>query len=187
MHDEAYKFVRSATGAFDTVGKRVLEIGSYNVNGSVRELFKDASEYVGIDAREGRGVDLVCSASAFEATKPFDIVVTTEALEHSPRPADIIECAYRSLKEGGILIITAAGPDRKPHGNDGGELANESYTPIDKEFLTGLLKDWSDVSIQYGRSHNQARGDIYAVATKPKTARKAKAKKDDIEAEKAAE
>lgn len=32
---------------------RVLEIGSYDVNGSVREIFGGCSEYVGVDLREG--------------------------------------------------------------------------------------------------------------------------------------
>ena len=30
-------------------GARVLEIGSYNVNGSIRDLFSSASHYTGVD------------------------------------------------------------------------------------------------------------------------------------------
>ena len=39
----------------------VLDIGSLNVNGSVRHLFTDAEKYIGIDFREGKDVDVYLS------------------------------------------------------------------------------------------------------------------------------
>ena len=45
-------------------GKRVIDVGSYDENGSVRYVFEflDPAEYVGIDIVEGPGVDMICSA-----------------------------------------------------------------------------------------------------------------------------
>jgi 23S rRNA G2069 N7-methylase RlmK/C1962 C5-methylase RlmI len=40
-------------------GARVLEIGSYDVNGGIRHLFRGASDYVGVDLDHGPGVDRV--------------------------------------------------------------------------------------------------------------------------------
>jgi len=68
-------------------GKRVLEVGSRYVNGSVKpivELVKP-SEYVGIDMLPGRNVDLVLPVEKLLSHFPparFDIVISTETLEH---------------------------------------------------------------------------------------------------------
>ena len=63
MHVEAYDWVaESFRGWRDThpgVEYKVLEIGSLDINGSVRPLFEDAEYYLGIDMQEGPGVDLV--------------------------------------------------------------------------------------------------------------------------------
>ena len=50
--------------------KRVLDVGSLNVNGTNRVLFKKC-EYVGIDVIEGKGVDVVTIAHEYEPDKPF--------------------------------------------------------------------------------------------------------------------
>lgn len=183
MHAEVYAFVGKTTGPLNTADVRVLEIGSFNVNGSVRPFFAAAKEYVGIDRRSGPDVDVVSEASDYntDGKKQFDIVITSEALEHSAEPADIIACAERSLVAGGLLIITAAGPDREPHNDDGVAGRASTYSVIDKKRLTSLLDGWDEVSVAYGASHGHKQGDIYATARKAKTERKAaaKAKADD--------
>ena len=40
-------------------GKKVLEVGSLDINGSIRDLFQNC-EYTGIDLGEGKGVDVIC-------------------------------------------------------------------------------------------------------------------------------
>lgn len=88
---------------------RVLEIGSRDVNGSPRELFADASEYIGIDQCPGPGVDRVLSGhdlgSVFEAGV-FDSVLCFETLEHDPRFWKTLEQIRWVLRSGGWLIIT---------------------------------------------------------------------------------
>ncbi len=174
MHIEALAFVARSIGAVDTSKTRVLDIGSFDVNGSPRLLFAAAPAYVGIDERDGPGVDVAQAAKDYTPDELFDVVVTCETLEHA-EPSEVIDCAWRSLNPGGLLILTAAGPDRAPHGVDGAHVGSERYNAIDKRILARLLKNWEDVAIEYGASHGQDKGDIYATARKPKSA-KGKAK-----------
>lgn len=87
---------------------RTLEVGSLDVNGSVREFFD--GPYVGIDMRDGPGVDVVGYARELpfdDAT--FDVVVSTEMLEHDPTPWLSMAEMGRVLKPGGHLLITTRG------------------------------------------------------------------------------
>lgn len=163
MHAEAYQFVQQTVADISMRGKKVLEIGSYNINGSVRPLFSGAAEYVGIDPRMGPGVDLTFAAADYDGEQRFHIVVCCETLEHAPDPEGVIGCAERALKPGGLFILTAAGEERTPHGVNGGPLNGEHYQNITRTDLRGWLKGWADVHI----TTNPDAGDIYAVATKP--------------------
>ena len=69
-------------------GKKVLEVGSKYVNGSVRPLIKNffsPKEYVGVDIEPGRFVDIVLPAEKlvdYFGEESFDVVIATELLEH---------------------------------------------------------------------------------------------------------
>jgi SAM-dependent methyltransferase len=86
----------------------VLEVGSCNVNGSVRELFP--TPYTGIDIVQGPGVDIVVEDGSipFE-DETFATVVSTEMLEHALDPVFAFMEMVRVLKPGGILLVTARG------------------------------------------------------------------------------
>ena len=116
MHREPRDFVRNAIveSGFDPRGKRVVEFGSYNMNGSVREFFKGAA-YVGVDWRGGPGVDVVRLAHEYCPSTPFDAVVCTQMLEHDPHAALTLERAVWLVREGGFLFFTWAGPGTEPH------------------------------------------------------------------------
>jgi SAM-dependent methyltransferase len=92
-------------------GAHVLEVGSYDVNGSVRSIVErgEPALYVGIDQEDGPGVDRVLNITDMVAvfdTDAFDYVISTEVLEHAPRWADCIAAMIEVLKPGGTLIIT---------------------------------------------------------------------------------
>ena len=54
--------------------KKVLEVGSLNINGTVRDFFTDC-EYVGCDLGEGPGVDIVCAGQDLDfPDNSFDVV-----------------------------------------------------------------------------------------------------------------
>lgn len=88
--------------------KETLEVGSLNVNGSVRQFFTGI--YIGLDMREGPDVDVVGPASElpFIADR-FDVVVSTEMLEHDPTFWLSLAEMGRVLKPGGHLLLTTRG------------------------------------------------------------------------------
>lgn len=87
----------------------VIEVGSYDVNGSVRPLFSGARSYLGVDIRPGPGVDVVADIDATESL-PVDVVVSTEMLEHTPRPWVSVDKMARMLRPGGHLVLTTRAP-----------------------------------------------------------------------------
>lgn len=80
-------FVIQGLSNFDLRGKDVLEIGSYNVNGTVSIPLKLRSpkSYIGVDMVVGPCVDEICNVYDIVdrfGPESFDIVITTEMLEH---------------------------------------------------------------------------------------------------------
>lgn len=163
MHESAYNFVKSCV---TQPYLRVLEIGSYDVNGSVRGLFPRA-EYVGLDIRGGPGVDRVWDGETLppDLTCAFDCVVSTETLEHAANPEAVVQAMIQALVPSGDLIVTAASPERTPHGCDGGPVvpAHEHYQGI------GLvaLKQWTETPCHIlSALHLPTIGDVYLFARK---------------------
>lgn len=93
-------------------GKRIIEVGSYDVNGSLRPVIEswNPAKYVGVDIEKGPGVDIVCSAEDMIekfGKESFDIVISTELLEHVKDWTKIISNIKNTCKpNGGILITT---------------------------------------------------------------------------------
>lgn len=177
MHPEAFAFVRDAVAQLgDLRGKAVLEIGSFNINGTVRELFP-RTDYTGIDVREGPGVDEVADGATYQGG-PFDIVVSTEVLEHTPMADAIVLHAAELLAPGGYLVLTVAGPGREPHGVDGGAVGDEFYQTIDPDALKTWLETAGLVDIDVRR--NQQAHDVYAAARKPEADAKTETGEVDV-------
>lgn len=162
MHPEAYEFVRHTLATLPR-RKSVIEIGSRDINGTVRDLLGRA-EYVGIDLHEGPNVDVVADAVGFEPEEPVDTVLCLEVLEHAHEPAKLCKAAHGWLKDKGYFLITAATEGRPPHsGIDGGALReNEPYRPIAERDLRSWLRGFKEVRIEV----NAAARDIYAKAVK---------------------
>ena len=124
MHAEAYDWIKACRKNI-----KVAELGSRNVNGSVRDLFPDA-DYTGVDmaGTKAEGVDIQADAKTWDGgRKRYDIVVTTEALEHEEQWREILATAHRILKPGGYLFVTCAGTGRESHSVDGGPLKEGEY------------------------------------------------------------
>ena len=159
MHEAAYRWVAEKVAQFGPF-EDVLEVGSRNINGTVRPLFGDA-HYVGIDIVAGDGVDMVADALEVETLNVYDAIVCCEVFEHEPRWPLIVDRFADWLIPGGAVLATMAGPGRLPHSaQDGGPLhAGEWYANIDPFDLasvagrSGLKIDIDD--------RNQ--GDLYAV------------------------
>lgn len=102
-------FVRVTRAALKVPAGRVLEIGSRNINGTVRSVFTDAQEYLGVDIEDGPDVDFRLDAEhldAHYAAASFDSVLCFECLEHTVRPWLIVAQLKRALRPGGYLWVS---------------------------------------------------------------------------------
>jgi SAM-dependent methyltransferase len=118
MHNAAMEFIFTSFHNWkgDRTDLNVLEIGSLDINGSVRPMFKPfQGNYVGIDMQEGPGVDIVADAAKFINFEAYDVIVCAEVFEHTPYWPQIIQNTYNNLVSGGLFIATMAGEGRYPH------------------------------------------------------------------------
>ena len=99
-------------------GVKVIEAGSLNINGTVRDYFDKNCEYVGIDAKAGKGVEHVGLFHEYNG-KPFgyfDVAVSTETFEHDPFWRVTLNHMIKMVRNGGAVMVSCAGPARGPHG-----------------------------------------------------------------------
>ena len=85
--------------------KRVLDIGALDVNGNNRYLFDDC-EYVGLDVVPGPNVDVVSIAHMYRPSEPFDVVLSTNALEHDLYWRQTLCAMLTLLKPSGLLFFS---------------------------------------------------------------------------------
>lgn len=113
-------FVAAALPPDAVAGRGVLEIGSRDVNGSVRTLIEPyAGSYVGVDVVAGPGVDRVVPAERLVdefGPEGFDIVVSTEMLEHVKDWRSAVSNMKRVLVPGGRLVLTTRSDGFPYHG-----------------------------------------------------------------------
>lgn len=124
MHDSVMHFFNDHLTIDEVYGKRVLEVGSLNVNGSVRPLVEsyEPRKYIGTDIREGRGVDMVLPGEqvveAFGIRK-FDVVICTEVLEHAQKWWEVASNIKQVLAPNGVLMLTTRSPGFPQHDHPG--------------------------------------------------------------------
>ena len=124
MHESAMKFAATALAEADVRGKRVVESGAYNYNGTVRpeiEAMLPAS-YLATDAQAGPGVDLACPAQDLAAALgagTADVVISTEMLEHAEDWHGALAGIAAVMAPGGLLILTTRGPGFVYHPHPG--------------------------------------------------------------------
>ncbi len=117
-HPQQLQFVKSISMSLadDFRAEKIIEIGSYNVNGSVRQFFPNA-DYLGVDLVAGPGVDLICEGDKIPyADSTFNVAISCECFEHNPNWADTFRNMYRLTKDGGFILFTCATTGRAEHG-----------------------------------------------------------------------
>lgn len=95
----------------DIRGKRIIEIGSRDVNGSFREIVGrfEPAEYVGVDIEKGPGVDVICDVYDLVnrfGKESFDFVISTEMIEHVRDWQRAISQMKTILRPDGPLLVT---------------------------------------------------------------------------------
>jgi SAM-dependent methyltransferase len=102
--------------AANWTGLSIVEIGSADVNGSIRPLFP-GSHYTGVDLAEGPGVELV--GSGHEVALPadsIDLAISCECFEHNPMWRETFVNMHRMTRPGGLVVFTCASRGRLEHG-----------------------------------------------------------------------
>ena len=135
-HKEQIDFCKSVKEKYPLKFKycSVLDIGSMDINGNNRYLFEDYT-YTGIDLAEGPNVDVVGYAHEYKTQYKYDVVISTEALEHDKHWRKTLIYAYKKLKRGGLLLITCATEGRQEHGVKG---VNEFCSPHTLDYYKNL-------------------------------------------------
>ena len=94
----------------------MLEIGSLDINGSIRSYFSKA-QYIGVDVGVGPGVDEVNQGQLVgHPTGAFDVAISCECLEHNPFWIETVANMFRMAKPGGLVVVSCATTGRAEHG-----------------------------------------------------------------------
>lgn len=120
MHLSVYEFFIENSVIEEFHGKRVLEIGPGDA--SVRpfiERFLRPKEYIGVDIKHGKYVDLIVPAERLVKSfgpESFDAVIATELLEHVLDWRCAINNMKAVLKRGGCMYTTTRSLGYPYHG-----------------------------------------------------------------------
>jgi len=121
----------------------VLDVGSCDINGNNREWFSGDFTYTGVDPFDGPNVDIVGVTA--DVPGDFDVVISTEMLEHDETWEQSLRDMCAKLRPGGMLILTCAGRGRKEHGTKRfpkpGMANGDYYRNLDEEDIRPVLED----------------------------------------------
>ncbi|MDJ1185070.1 class I SAM-dependent methyltransferase [Roseofilum casamattae] len=104
-------FANNHLKSADIQGKSVIEVGAYDINGSLRSMVENfqPSSYKGVDIAMGPGVDEVCNAEdlvSHYGSGQFDLLICTEVVEHVQNWRSVFSNLKQIVKPGGVLLLT---------------------------------------------------------------------------------
>ncbi|TWT12904.1 class I SAM-dependent methyltransferase [Reyranella sp. CPCC 100927] len=117
MHDTALAIGKLFFEVYAPQRCTIVEIGSMDVNGSLRAVAPPGSHYIGIDIEPGRGVDLVTAPGADMPLRDgvADVAMASSVFEHDPQFWRTFNNLCRITKPGGYIYINAPS-NGKVHG-----------------------------------------------------------------------
>ena len=139
MHLQAKQFTEFVKKIFNShfINKRVLDVGSGDINGNNRFLFENC-EYDGNDVIEAKNVTIVSKTKDLPfKDSTFDTIISTECFEHDPEYKESFIKIYNMLKPDGLFCFTCASTGRGDHGT-------RRTSPSDSYGTIGNLEDMSD-------------------------------------------
>lgn len=182
MHIQARDFtlfVRSILPSY-FINKRVLDVGSGDINGNNRFLFENC-EYHGNDVVEANNVTIVSRTKdlPFE-DNTFHTIVSTECFEHDPEYKESFKKIYKMLKPGGLFFFTCASTGRDEHGTRRTS-PNESYGSMNNiQDMSDYYKNLTEIDLNevlplnvlfsvWDTYYNNKAKDLYFVGIKKNT------------------
>jgi pterin-4a-carbinolamine dehydratase len=151
-------------------GVRVLEIGSLDINGTVRDFF-DSTKYVGVDVAPGAGVDVVAQGEDLDyPDNSFDVAVSAECFEHNPEWVATFRNMWRMART--HVIMTCASEGRAEHGTRQSSPGSSPLT-LDWDYYRNLTEedfreafDLDAMFSDYFFEYNPASCDLYFFGVK---------------------
>lgn len=146
-HSEQFEFVQTVKDKHPEffTNTRVLEVGSLDINGSIRQFFTDC-DYTGVDLGPGPGVDVISKGEELSYDDgAFDAVVSCECFEHNDHWRETFLNMYRMTKPNGLVFFSCATTGRKEHGT---RRTNPESSPYAQDYYRNLTaNDFSDLPL----------------------------------------
>ncbi len=162
-HSSVLTWAASAFTSDMVAGKSVVEVGSYDVNGTVRPIVEalGPASYLGVDQSAGPGVDLVADVATVPVLYPdgFGLVISTEMLEHVDDWKAAVDALVQLVAKSGTVALTTRSPGFPYHPYP---VDNWRY-PVD--MMRDILQAYG-LKIVHCVTDPEAPG-VFAVATKP--------------------
>lgn len=128
--------------------ERALDVGSFDINGSVRRVIgHKVQRFIGIDMREGPGVDVVMNGHDIiprYTEESFDLITCCETLEHDDQFWLTVENMRKALKPGGWLFISTPSIYFFPH-----DFPSDYYRFTPQVYTDVFFKDYEDLYVEY--------------------------------------
>ncbi len=113
-HHSVLSFGTEHLSEDETRGRTVLEVGSRIVQDPSMSLRHHVEAlgpalYIGVDIERGYGVDEICDAGDLRerfGDESFDVVISTELLEHVREWREVVANLKYVLKRGGVMLLT---------------------------------------------------------------------------------
>lgn len=114
-HPSVLAYIADRLIADDVMGAHVLDVGSYDVNGTARSVIAPLgpASYTGVDMTPGPGVDEVVDVvklAEWVGEDRYDIVVSTEMLEHVRDWPASLRNLLEVVVDDGLLVLTTRAP-----------------------------------------------------------------------------
>ena len=176
-HYEQKKFVKIIVNQLNKLNNfknmTVLDVGSYDVGGSIKEFFHN-NYYLGVDLTKGPNVDVVLDGSQLEKlNKKFDIVISCECFEHAKNWKKIFQSMYNVCKANGFVIFTCASRGRIEHGT--ARTINSDSPGTDDSYYKNIFKREFEQSFNVNKlfkqsllHYNVKSSDLYFFGSKEK-------------------
>ena len=157
----------------------ILEIGSNNVNGTLKDFQPNGSTWIGADIEAGPGVDLVIEVSSKLPFQDycFDYVVASSVFEHDPTFWLTFSEMVRVTKKDGCIYINAPSngmihrfpidvyrfyPDAGKALEKWGQLIRQELRLVESFIGKNNVEQWNDFCAVFSLGERQSSNTIFS-------------------------